>query len=128
MAAAVVAPVSGLPSVRAATLPPVPLAAPESRLEKASGRLDSGFRTPAVGRGDNRSDAELVARLRIDAARGQSAEASPLRRGVRGDLMQSAEGGTFISSLDIQQLRNRLESRLATGPANGSLRRLDERA
>lgn len=76
-----------------------------------------------------RIESEWVARLRIEVARGEPpSPAMASRRGLRGDLMQSAGTGTFVSSVEIRQLRERLESRLAIGPATGSVRRIDERA
>lgn len=121
-----------LPAARSAGLAPLQLgqAEPTPRVAGAEPAPSASARAaPESDERRARSESEWVARLRVQVARDESEAANPgSRRGQRGDLMLASGTGRFVSSVEIRQLQERLESRLATGPAIGSVRRIDERA
>lgn len=103
---------------------PRPLADPE---QGAAGRRNEE-RANAENR-PGRNDAELASRARLDVAREQTREATRTRndeapRASRGD--NTPDSDTALTREQIQQLRDRLEARLATQTPGATLRSVDE--
>jgi|GEM_PF-1666444 len=82
-----------------------------------------------------RNDAELASRARLDVAREQSREETRTRSDESDDRSapeqngrpsDSSDSDTALSREQIQQLRDRLEARLATQTPGATLRSVDE--
>jgi hypothetical protein len=75
-----------------------------------------------------RNDAELASRARLDVAREQSRDETRTQgeAGRGSDSRETPDGDTILTREQIQQLRDRLEARLATQTPGATLRSVDE--